>query len=58
MEVSRTDFDDMNLNSLINVFNNELLEKFQSDQHEMTPEMQTLELEWSRAYQQKGFFVT
>ena len=56
MEISRTDFDDMNLNSLINVFNNELLEKFQTDRHEMTPEMQELELEWSRAYQQKGLF--
>ena len=57
MEISRTDFDDMNLNSLISVFNNELFEKFQSDRNEITPEMQALELEWSRAYQAKGISV-
>ena len=57
MEISRTDFDDMNLNSLISVFNNELFEKFQSDRTDITPEMQALELEWSRAYQAKGILV-
>lgn len=38
MEISRTDFDDMNLNSLISVFNNELFEKFRSERGD--PEIQ------------------
>ena len=38
MQISRTDFDDMNLNSLISVFNNELFEKFRSERSD--PEIQ------------------